>query len=322
MKIFDAVFIQPTYGCALNCPGCYVKESVKHKQVQANTICDFLEWLWDGSRVYTRQITLAVDNLPPTHNYNWHTMVKTMDKCLELRQKYGNRTEFHMTVHSVKALIEYLGAAKKLCGYPLVDLLSISDITGTHDEWCWLSVARDSGQKINWNYTVPTSIDGLDGGYTELNRFYMAINCVDTVHLVLHKPGLGESYTSEVIEAYKKFLRVLNNNLNPEQKTKIIVDGCVRDSYNFVTKGYGCGANTRKIHLWPDGHVSGCPYNTRGGSPAYTLKEIIENVYDATTAYEFTDCQIPVDYYHKSPRGEDHTTQPDRSRLRIIGYNE
>lgn len=314
MKIFDSVFIQPTYSCALNCPGCYVKASMSEtrRQVHQTVLVDFLEWLWSSHDIHTRQVTLSVDNLPKEPlQQDWWIMVRALDKCIELREKYVGRTQLHLTVHDIPAFKEYLGPVKRLYGDPQVDLVSLSKIHGTHAEECWIRVAKEHGKRINWNYAVPTNIyNGPNGVYANVNHFIQVLKWVDSAYLILHKPPLGKSYDVKVLNAYKRFLSYMDGNLPPEEKAKIIVDGCVRDSYNFVSKGYGCGVNTRRIHLWPDGHVSGCPYNTSGGRSAHTLQKIIENVYAATEEYEFTSCQLPSDYYYRVPRNQSPDKHP------------
>jgi hypothetical protein len=151
-----------------------------------------------------------------------------------------------------------------------------------------LSILNTTSTAINYNW-IPKQ--------DELEKFLAVLKYVDTAYLILRKCGLGRKQSTKSIQEYQSILKQLDTVLNEENKKKIIIDSCVVDSYNYLTQGHGCRANIGKIHIWPDGHVSGCPYNMDGGRPATNLIELVENIDEVFNYYEFKECNIPNDYF-------------------------
>ena len=321
MKMLDAVFIQPTYSCALDCKGCYVKESTKSAQQEtAKLFKDFVDWLLENNQVRTRQITLAVDNLPsprrvsmrdPVHRTRvamldiLHHLITTIDKS------NPNHPELHLTVNSPEAATEYfreLGPEIDTQAMSTVTLVSYSHLAQRHLSWLQNSKpSREAAQlEVNYNY-MP------DGRY---DLYREVLEHVDMSYVILHKAGLGKRNDPKQIQVFKEALRVIDT-WPRHLKDKVIVDSCVTDSYKFKTTGFGCSANISKVHVWPDGHVTGCPYNKDGGRPAYELVGLVNNLKEALNRYEFLgetiSCTIPGDFYG---RGDRRT--PGGSKLHVV----
>jgi MoaA/NifB/PqqE/SkfB family radical SAM enzyme len=263
MRNIDAIFIQPTYGCALNCSGCYVKESIQNGQMPKRIFKEFLEYIYSSGRVNVGQVTVAVDNLPEgfsdKEKRDYGIMLETYKSAIELKRESGSKTELHLTVNSYPAYVKYLrkvGVSNQPHNSPSpVNLVSYSHIAPKFVEIFERSYKKyeEGDPQINYNY-MP---DGKWDNYAEALKF------VHMSYFVLHKPGLGNRLDPMQVQLYKEGLRFVDT-LPRELKKKVIVDSCVTDSHDFLSTGYGCSANIRKIHVWPDGHVSGCPYNKGG----------------------------------------------------------
>ncbi len=315
MRYLDAIFIQPSYGCALDCKGCYVKESVQNGQMPRELIKEFLEYLFTGYRIQTRQITIAVDNLPEGNGdqstRDRHIMLGTLKTAVDLKKETKSDTELHVTANSYAALYKYwrqIGPFYIDNERSPVNLISYSHIPKSVLFKMRDYFATKSHTQINYNYTP----DGNWAAYEE------ALKVVDMSYFVLHKAGLGHRNDPKQIQLYKEGLRFVDT-LPEELKKKVVVDSCVTDSYDFLKTGHGCSANIRKIHIWPDGHVSGCPYNKEGGHPAHTLEQLISNIEEVMKQYEFRKCTIPKDYFgRKEPTSTSVGSKGQAAQLKVI----
>lgn len=287
MKNLKTVFIQPTFGCALNCKGCYVKESVQSGQMDADLIETLIRYLWIGTRYNIEQITIAVDDIPED-DYTANIMSSALQTALRLRSVYGKKIELHLTMNSVKTFDKYID---RNFGLRYIaensDLISISHLTELDE--LRLEYLR-SFTKINYNY-----MPGND-----LNSYRKMLQHVDMSYYLLYKTGLGRLNDPRAIEKFKNGLEEIKQ-WSPEERSKIVVDGCVRDTAKYITSGFGCASNVSRIHVWPDGHVTGCPYNKDGGIPARNMTDVIDRIEATLGVYEFKSCSIPRDYFSKQP---------------------
>lgn len=284
MKTFNAIFIQPTFNCALNCKGCYVKESTKHEQIDRDTLLSLIRYLWVSDKFWIKQITLAVDDLPDEEEAR-DKMIGALSTVLRLNKLFKNKIELHITCNSLSTIQKYVDAGLSLEYITQnLDLLSVSRLTSSD-----IPTLRYIRQftRVNYNY-MPTP--GLRG-YEEI------LSEVDQSYYILHKAGLGRSNNPEYIRTFKEGLRELSGSRN---RHKIITDSCVTDSIRFLREGTGCSAGISKIHIWPDGHVTGCPYNKEGGTPAYSVSGICDNILAVHGRYEFRSCRIPKDINNQS----------------------
>lgn len=284
MKTLNAVFIQPSYECALNCRGCYIKESKRDSEMSSETLLSLIRWLWVTPKLWIRQITLAVDDLPDEEGPR-DKMVAALSSVLRLRKLYGNgRTELHITCNSIFTLQKYIDFGLSL-EYIVqnIDLLSVSHLT--IDDRPALQYIRQF-TKVNYNYMPTRSMSG----YEEMLKH------VDQSYFILHKAGLGRKNNPEQVGIFKDGLLRLRLF---KERHKVIVDSCVQDSNRYKSNGTGCSANISKLHIWPDGHISGCPYNKEGGTPSKSITEFCNNLAKTFMQYEFTSCTIPRDYTNK-----------------------
>lgn len=286
IKILNAVFIQPTFSCAKSCPGCYIKESVQAGQMSKELLASIIRYMWISNRFQVHQITLAVDDLPD--NEMAIIMIHSLKEVLRLKSVYGKRVELHLTCNSMKTLDKYIDSGISLRYIAMnADMISFSHLS-EQDELL-LEYLR-SFTKVNYNY--------MPGG--NLNAYREMLKHVDMSYLLFFKTGLGRLNDPRAISRFKETI-IAMANWGSEERSKIIVDGCIRDAAKYQVSGFGCSANISRIHIWPDGHVTGCPYNKDGGKPATNITSIINNIEDTLNKYEFKSCTIPRDYFSKQP---------------------
>lgn len=256
----------------------------------------FIRWLFTNKDIIPRQVTLSLDNLN-TKEINEFDMIKieTFASCLYYKSQSNNDTEFHITAHNFKTLESYI--SNSLYSLPdILDWLRNIDLISISTPCDIRNAPYTYMHRIHrWNLNYSPSQSNLFD-MRSIVRWLESPLC-ESVYVILEKNGHSHPQPKENIRAYKKALQQLDLFLSPEQKEKIVVDSCVKDSYSFVTTGRGCGANIHKLHVWPDGHITGCPYNRDGGPTANSLGEVVNNVYSAIERYDFSECTIPSSYY-------------------------
>jgi len=246
----NAILIQPTPFCALNCKGCYTK-SFKG-QVQEQLIVDLIASISSGGLIQCNQVTLAVDNLSDLKSEVASQKAILLAFLLHAKQRKTS-TNFNITVNSSHALREY------------GDL----DLSGVH----MISISNPKSGDSALHKNVSQNLVGI-GAVRQV---------LDSVYYVLHKPDLG--FPVDVIGYFDKMPR----------GPGVVIDTCVADSLKFLKTGASCSAGISKFHIWPDGSVTGCPYNqgreTPGSQGLEGLCENINKVYTASN--EFSRCKIP-----------------------------
>ena len=247
----DAVSIQPSWDCGRACKGCYLQNKSKANRGQQS-----LKWFQElfrsiftetHSLFTTKQVTLSVDKLPADHR-----RAAFMEEILDifLKQPKG-LTEKHITVHSRMDLEQY-GPYRFLKAFQSeLDWISVSKIHNDYDT----RTLSNMGPRINWN-TLPAGIRGY-GFCAETLSF------VDHLHLLLEKPVLGQDFNRIAEIDFMKTRDFLRQHFPSElRQGKITFDPCHMALEGYYTKGWGCSSNLRKISIWPDGTVTGCPYDS------------------------------------------------------------
>jgi hypothetical protein len=278
-------FIQPTYQCALNCKGCYVKESLQNTEVSSEILDSLIRYLWVTEKFNVGQVTLAVDDVPDDAVVA-AKMISALKTALQIQQVTSG-VEFHITINSLRTLQKYIDS-----GLPLEYIASHSDLISIS----YLSPADIPLLKLIRNYTK------VNYNYMHsknLHLFREMLDHVDMSYYLLYKTGLAKQNDFGAIDVFKQGLREIGS-WNPSEKAKVKVDGCVQDARKFLKTGFGCSSNVSRFHIWPDGHVTGCAYNKDGGIPASTLTGIVQNISVAAREYEFKRCTIPGDYSGRS----------------------
>lgn len=317
----NALFVQPTTLCALNCDGCYVKGGFdQHSESKELGIATLRSLIVRSSRVpdgfttslWLNQMTFAIDVIqPPDENGVLQedsrilvNIFNTIRRAVRDRKSVNIDTlpEFHITIFSLQQMGRYVGYNDPLKVQEMFqpfDLISVSHLMkkDIHS----LKTMGEHGLKINWNYQpYSSSVDA------QVEKIAAILPHVHSMYYILHKPDTGKLVNLDEMNNYFTVLAKLKNTLSPELYQKIETDGCVTDAKKYLDTGFGCSSNISRFQVWPGGHVTGCPYKhapTTGR--ADTLEQIYSNIRKAKEMYEFNKCKIPQALNPNHPRLEE-----------------
>lgn len=295
----ETLFLQPTWSCAKSCPNCYVKEkeykfgSEEIDLVQWVKLLTLISWQKD---IKTSQVTLALDTLPYDINsisYEKMYTISNLYKAFLKQNKYD--IKYHLTVNCVSDLEQYTKSEL----FEGLDMISVSNINSLNDIKLIKQCAPYA--KINWNVLSSTFNKKSSDQIKEI------VSNVNQVYLLLPKAPLGKEGHdfSSLWESMKRIPNMFPRDEKQETDgdscsvpsliNKFILDGCMRDANTFRLEGTGCASNLSRFQIWPDGRVTGCAYNSHEqyGKIANSIEDILDNLRDARTRYEFSQCTIP-----------------------------
>lgn len=284
---------------------CYVKE--KESKFGSEEI-DFELWVtildnifFADRNIRTSQVTLALDTLnqdPFSDSYFKMYKIAAVYSAMtrDIKQYKNNlNLSIHLTVNDVKDLEQYT-KSEPFVG---LDLISVSNINSLDD----IKRIRERAPyaKINWNVLASTLNKKSE------DQIRQIVQHVNQVYLLLPKAPLGKE--GHDFNSLWKSMRKIPTLFPRDEKqetdgdscvippliNKFILDGCIRDSNTFKVEGTGCSSNISRFQIWPDGRVTGCAYNSHEqyGKKANSIEDILDNLNDARTRYEFEKCTIP-----------------------------
>lgn len=321
----NALFIQPTRWCGMNCKGCYVKEHSNpkspHTHVQAQTWIDLIDRCMRGDVVWANQLTISIDELPPNtpeNSYKQEVMTKVFLAALEARAKYRDQEhpELHFTMRSPDTFGPYLqdwqGFDAHLTTKDL-DMISFSHID-MRKHASILPIMKQFS-RVNYNHLIPSNIDSSNIREYVEKLFQIAMR-VDSTYLIIFKEPMCRRYTATDRNRFRARLQhdiaVINSirKLVGERmfRDKFVVDGCLSDTANYHKTGQQCSSNISRFQVWPDGSVTGCPYAfgaDRDGSGS--VAGILANIRAARSESDFKQgCYLPqiYDSIVRRPKGE------------------
>lgn len=303
----NALFIQPTYGCALNCKDCYVKAHAKDPitsyQTDWHEIYKVVEWMALGqNKCHANQITLSVDVLPKNEiGINYQYMTKIMAYFLKLvhiqkRDYPDNKCELHITCNSMHALKGYEKELFFWANIRKLDMISFSNID-LDLAASYVDLGRTT--KINYNHLCPTIVNSSLIS-RQIEHIEQAGQLVNSIYMMTRKKPTSMCFTKEEqldnasrLQQDMSYIKTILKEVSENVRRKIVVDTCIQDVVGSTRTGFGCSANISKFQVWPDGTVSGCPYAFSGiGKAAKTAEDILENIRLARSHYEFERCHL------------------------------
>lgn len=316
----NALFLQPTRWCAINCKGCYVKE---HEGGENGYHTPYTEqeklfrYFYNGEIAWANQITVAIDNLPAPEA----DAVALFGHVSEETRRYA-----HM-VNIFQSIIDYI-EANKTDQSPEVHMTFNSDLVfeeytskrgvGAVNTARQLSVLSFSNIKrmeyvkylakhthVNYNHLIPGNVTSFNID-KHVERMTRIGEIVDSIYMVIFKSPVGAPRTELVqvgdqsrMRSDLSYIRTMMERLPEHVRRKINVDGCLKDTVNSFRTGFGCSSNVSRFQVWPDGTVSGCPYAfSQDGQPTgKTAEDIMANIRAARKRYDFRDrCHLPETY--------------------------
>lgn len=261
-------------------------------QVPAPILSSLIRSVFTSSRVRCYSLTVALDNLPVDNPEATARMVEVAKTTLQTSAWLVPKGigAIFITANSPHTLVEY---ARQ--GIPLEAFNSLSGIQFSHlSERDLFFIQNYISTDVGYNFS-PSGPASL----TTLRKLLPWLR--GPVYLILHKAGLGRRNDPREISRFKDALREIAT-WEGSEKDKIVVDRCVTDTSRFIRYGQDCRAGLSVVHVWPDGHSTGCPYNQDPGEPKPTVTTILDGILSCiestrnSGAPDFRRCTIPRDY--------------------------
>jgi len=222
LGFIKTLFLQPTWSCAKNCRGCYVKEKEKKfgsEQLSHMTWQLLLSDIFQEQKMNLDQVTMAVDTLPINNKKTHHSMVSTfINYCIGAFQHKDKTKERHLTINCISDLKEYINQFDiyaqlflRPSWYPkhageAISMISISNINSPDD----VKHIREQfpGTKINWNI-LSTALINMSN-----EKIISILQNVDQAYLLLHKAPLGKhGHDFSAMKQAMNKVRILSNHI-------------------------------------------------------------------------------------------------------------
>lgn len=280
----DHIMWQPTFACMSNCKGCYVRESESASYKGINT--SLLTALFETKTVRTTQLTIALDTMYHVPHELIEAIKVAFEKCAdeEIELCVTAHTPVDLNRWQVKLAYPTLRAFLK--PVTMVSLSNFPSLGKLCDEL--REEAEAARTLINYNRLV-TKKDLVNS-----KQFEMGLRYADHAYFVYHKAPLGEAQSQEYLD---NLLSVWLTAKYKTERAKVKLDHCIVDAKNRATTGRLCGAGISKVHVWPNGAVTGCPYDSHrimdGGHEdiTYDTEKEIRRVL-LSKNHPMTKCQI------------------------------
>jgi len=231
--------------CNKNCKDCYVKGSLAASIQRLGKQEEVRRHLLETKKLYCNQLTISVDK--DARHF--------IGLVLRERHKF-QETKLHLTVKSFKTWLEEIQL-------PLdgVDMLTLSKPVKDKEELEKLETLLD----IHPNLRLGLNVILTDYLPWRLDiQPFLQKKLVHSIYVIFKKPRLGGLVRPGEIENFFKSLWTLQSSFKEVSKyTNLYLDHCISRQYtNLLTgKGYDCSAGIDRIHIWPDGSITGCPYD-------------------------------------------------------------
>jgi len=296
----NALFIQPTRWCASPsrvCKGCYVRAHKATSQASLEEHVELFRRFYEGDGVSTKQITISLDVLPLSEGweeqyYAWMVSyfkeIYSMLKDTTWENLHKSYPQVHVTARDIGIVHEYIDECDIEDGLRKLTVLSLSRIDYPNDVRARMGILH-----FNYNCMPPPNCSSstIDEEVEHLARIGRN---VDSIYMILHKSPVGGQRPDTVKwrdrTRWRSDIQYMKTMLTrlPHLRSKIQIDGCLKDVVKAKKTGYGCNCNVSRFQVWPDGSVSGCPYaissNTGVGA---TADKMIDNIRKAKEYYDF-----------------------------------
>lgn len=326
----NALFIQPTRWCALDCAGCYVKEhapSSKHLG-KAEMVNLFKMFHDPDTPHWANQITVSIDDIPKGHpgkHLTMHRIHYDIVDHIHARTIGLEYPETHFTYHTTGTLRQYIEASGTLQSVAdvanAIDMMSFSYINPEKDKELLHTLTGLT--QVNYNHLIPANVTSKNID-RYVDQMVEIAGMVHSIYIVIFKRPirdklvqLGDAHRMRTDMAY---INTMLSRVPESVRRKIHIDGCLQDVAQHRRTGFGCSSNVSRFQVWPDGSVTGCAYawGGAGSQPARTANGVLENIRDAKRRYEFKeDCHLPEVYDSVLKGGRDSSvTMGARTEIR------
>lgn len=306
VEVYNVMW-QPIYRCIMGCSGCYVADSPSSKyKGKPNT--EIIDLIYKDKKVICQQFTISLDTILPKDIEDlgdllssikalWN-IYKEADDCgcnstVRKSIEGENLPQLCVTAYNYNTIRQWYKAmnmTEQEFLAPLT-LLSLSNFPSLEKNSLILQEkCKASRTLLNFNCMVTEKTAGS-------RAFRMGYTYADQVYLVLKKSPLGSEQAVDAIRHWFEAKKEV-------PKEKLMEDACLQDTVILLKDKYKCGAGINKVHIWPDGSVSGCPYDAHHivtkidksritkNVKANTWTEIQKAVLDRT-CHSMDFCKIP-----------------------------
>lgn len=287
----DHIMWQPQFKCQSKCKGCYLRKS-KAAQYQGPLNYDIINLVFVEEEITCNQFTISLDTIYKIDN-------ELLEQIKWIWQYYHAATnsdietatpQLCITVENWNTVIRWANAMdisihnflEPLC------MLSISKLP-TLGKKCEdiHNICREAGTELNFNKLVKKDMD-------DLAKKIFRIQCryVDNIYLVFKKSPLGIKQDPDMVDHW---LQALSIAADEAGLSKLCTDICIRESHRKIKNNLTCSACIGKISVWPDGSVTGCPYDTNylGSPQTRSTREEIKQVITSKDNHPMKFCTIP-----------------------------
>jgi len=245
----DHVMWQPAFRCEFNCHNCYVSKSPA-SSYSGSLRVDLYSLLFIEKKLSCSQFTISLDTtLDPDPG-----LVNLFKELWTRYDHEKNLPDLCLTIRDYDSLKSWASLVMGRQDNPTIKFLSKVDTLSLScmpkSDW-----TRQELRNIIDCLDVKLHYNAMISGYLPVDQFDSGVKLADKVYLTLEKDALGSGPDAKAIERWFE-------SRDRVPKEKLIEDSCMQDTVINIKSGLTCGAGTRKLHVWPDGSVTGCPYDS------------------------------------------------------------
>lgn len=288
----DHIMWQPTSNCNEKCDGCYVRKSIASKY-KGPLQTEILDLIFKYKTVLCSQFTISLDTfLQPKEAHK--ALARSIDwlfNCYNESKELKNLPDLCITARDINSverwccllgmeLSQFLGPIK---------ILSLSSFPVQEKEIKNLeNICKRTQTVLNYNVLIRENT-------STKKEFGIGCKHADQIYIVLYKEALGLHQKYKAVKDLLKAAAVASKIA----KGKVYIDRCLLDSDHYIETGEKCGAGIEKIHIWPNGMATACPYDSgyvvAGNSSSEKQNTWVElsKIINSTMCHPMSFCSIP-----------------------------
>ena len=254
----DHIIWQPRFTCARKCFDCYIYDN-KEKQNLKKPLNTSILNLINEKLISCDQFTISLD-----HRDSWSPIDKELVSALynfifNMSYPLKSHIKICLSVDSINTFNTWCAILNVSyeCILSRIHMLSVSSI-GSHQNIIIELVSKCNTNNTIFNYNK--LVKNIES--TQTKEFELGCRFAHHVNLVLEKKALGGFTNKTTIERRKKLLSIARITARAlSKKDNVSLDICCSEKKKFLEKGTACSAGISKLTVWPDGSVTGCPYD-------------------------------------------------------------